>query len=186
MSGLNKLFEALALRSSRAEKERREPGLSGDGGPANEPESLSDAVWREVRAHTQAEVRALASKCLVESIYGDRPGLAYEDREALLQAAANRLYADALYRILKAQGNPPVEPRERILLWVDEALDDSPTGWRLAAKGAQNGEAAPRREANGSIIDAIVAAVERASWNGVLMKAAEQRLAAEAIVLAAE
>ena len=152
---------------------RREPGLR-------------KADWQAIRTQVQAEVRGLVSKSIVESVYYARPGVAYEDREVVLQAAANRLYADALYEISNATTAPRFEPSKEIMGWAEDALEESVFGWQGDESGLGNGDYEPSMEAKRSTTDAIFAALERASKNEVLQEAAKQRLHAEAAMGAAD
>lgn len=171
MSRIGKLFGIFSSKTDPGRGARREPGLGG-------------ADWQAIRTQVQAEVRGLVSKSIVESIYRSQPGSAYEDREVLLQAAANRLYADALYEISRAGKKPPFKPSKEILKWVRDALEETVTGWQL--DGAGNGDHTPTMEAKRATTDAIFAALERASQNAVLQEAAKQRVQAETAMVAAE
>ena len=124
----------------------------------------------------QTEVRALVSKSIVESVFYAPPRVSYENREAVLQATANRLYADALYAISSLGVTPPFEPSEEIMRWVEDALDESIAGWKRDDSGPELGEYEPPTEAKRATTDAIFAALERASKNGVLQEAANQRV----------
>lgn len=162
MTRIGRLFGIFSSKTVQEQGARREPGLAG-------------ADWQAIRERVQAEVRGLVSKSIVESIFYSPPRVAYEDREVVLQATANRLYADALFGISSAGVTPPFEPSEEIMRWVRDALDESVSGWRHDDNGSGNGEYEPPIEAKRSTTDAIFAALERASKNGVLQEAAKQR-----------
>jgi len=173
MSRISKLFGALSLKSAAAKDARREPGLVA-------------ADWQTIRARLQAEVRGLVSKSIIESIYSAQPGISYDDREVLLQATANRLYAGALYDVWNAGAKPPFEPSKEILLWVQEALDETLSGWQRTDSSLEDGEYDPPIEAKRATTDAIFAALERASKIEVLQEAARRRVEAETSMVAAE
>ena len=186
MSMLRKLFGAFSSQASQEQPDRREPGLAGASKTRNGKEPVLATDWQPIRDRTQAEVRGLVSKCIVEQIYETQPGVAYEDREVLLQSAANRLYADALYKVLSAAETPPFSPSEEIMRWARDGLDESQTGSQPGSSSSGDSGYDPPIEAKQSTTDAIYAALERASKNEVLVKAARQRIQAETVILAAE
>ena len=169
MSRIGKLFGIFSSQAPKVQNARHEPGLAGAG-------------WQAVRTQVQAEVRSLVSKSIVESVFYAPPRVSYEDREAVLQAAANRLYADALFEISSTGVAPPFEPSEEIMRWVGDALDDCVAGWQREKSGTEGGEYDPPIDAKRSTTDAIFAALERASKNGVLEEAAKQRVQAHVAV----
>lgn len=171
---MSRIGEFFGIFSSKADRKT---------GPRREPE-LEVTDWQSVKDQVQAEVRSLVSKSIVESVFYAPPRASYEDREAVLQATANRLYADALFEISSRGVTPPFEPSEEIMLWVREALEESVTDWRHQGNGAENGGYEPPVEAKRSTTDAICAALERASKNGILQKAAKQRIQATAEMVA--
>ena len=173
MSRIGKLFGIFSSQAAKEQDSRCEPGLAG-------------ADWQAVRTQVQGEVRGLVSKSIVESVFYAPPRVSYEDREAVLQAAANRLYADALYEISNAVTAPSFEPSEEIMRWVEDALDESVSGWQRDDNGPESGGYEPPVEAKRATTDAILAALERASKNAVLQEAAKQRVRAHAAMELAE
>jgi len=173
MTRIGKLFGIFSSQPVNGQNGRHEPGLSR-------------ADWEAIKTQVQGEVRSLVSKSIVESVFYAPPRVSYENREAVLQATANRLYADALFLISSAGAAPPFEPSEEVLRWVRDALDDCVASWRHDDSGTADGEYDPPIDAKRSTTDAIFAALERASQNAVLQEAAKQRVQAQAAMEMAE
>ncbi len=123
---------------------------------------------------------------MFESIYGAPRGVSPEDQDFLLQAAANRLYADVLYEILSESAKPPFEPVGEILQWAQEALDDALRGWQGKDCGGADGEYEPSIDDKQLTTKAIFEALSRASKKEVWQEAANKRAQVEVAMVAAE
>ncbi len=153
---------------------RREPEATGRRNRKARENGTSEH-WGAVERKVTAEVRAIVPKTMVESLCESRVASVSLDAEAVRQAAANRIFAEALYDILKIDAEPPFEPAGRILTWAEAALDEIGTAWRGDSEGendAARGETSP-------VIQAVAAALQRAAENAVLKEAALRRLEEE-------
>lgn len=187
MSKMGKLFGIFSRRSGRDQDWRREPGLAKTHKRRDSRElSLAAGDWQAIKDDFQAKVRGLVSKLIVESMFSDGPRVDYQNREVLLQAAANRLYADALYSIASTGVTKRSKPSRKILKWAEEALDEALANWQRQEYGSEDGDYEPSMREKRSITDAIYAALEQASGNDVLFEAAKQRVQSETEMVAAE
>ncbi len=187
MSRIRKLLGILTPRVFQADDGRREPQLAAARKLHRKKEpALTAPNWQAIKENLQAEVRGLVSKSVVESIYGAQRGVSPEDQDFLLQAAANRLYADVLYEILSESAKPPFEPAGEILQWAQEALDDAMRDWQGKDSGVEDGKYEPPIEAKRSTTDAIFEALKQATKNEVLQEAAKKRFQVQIAMVAAE
>ena len=182
MAGLSRLFRSLAGRTVGDESGRQEPRLAAARRLSRkEKRALATANWDAIRENLQAEVGGLVSKSIVESIYSSPPVVSPFDKAAMLQRAANRIYADTLYEILSEGEKPPFKPADRILQWAQDALDESLEDWQNrdpGMDGADDGQAQSSLDEKRSTTDAILEALHQASQNEVLQEAAHRRLEA--------
>lgn len=173
MSRVRRILRIFASKPVRGQRARSEPDLTATD-------------WQRIRECFEGETRALVSKSIIESIYSVQQVGAYQDRDVLLQAAANRLYADAMYGILSSGVKPPFEPAQEIMRWVREALEDAISGWQGEDGASKEVNYEPSIEHKRATTDAILAAFERASKHEVLMEAARRRVQVDTRMVAAE
>jgi len=119
-----------------------------------------------IKDKVQGEVRAISARTILEVIQSSQAGAPSMD-ELVRQQAINRLYADVLYDLLSNGAAPDVDPSARVLAWAREATD----GW---GRGQKNVDADLTRERE-ALARSILAALDSATRDGTLRKAAERR-----------
>ncbi len=127
--------------------------------------------WNAIEDKVRQQVRGLVSRTLLDDIYGRPREMTEEDEAFHLQEVVNRIYAEALYDILKAgepEASPAVEPAETVLAWVQKALET----WA----GDERGPEGAKVEDKAQLIESVIAAFQRAAADDVLKRAAAARI----------
>jgi hypothetical protein len=156
---------------NRTEKTRIEPGRPAERTPPTLGAAAGEPRWDAVRDKVQAEVCAVFARTVLELIQSSQARTPAMD-ELVRRQAINRLYADVLYDFLAAGEDPAFDPADRVLAWAREAMD------RWGADQAHLDAAMANSKA--ALSQSILAALEAASRDQTLRKAALERVKAAA------
>jgi len=150
-------------------KKTIEPAARGERRPPTLGAVAPDPGRDAIKAKVQSEVCAVLARTILELIQSSQARAPSMD-ELLRRQAINRLYADVLYDFLAGGEAPGYDPAEPVLRWAREAMDEWGAGRERLDPGLAGDKAA--------LSDAILSALEAASRDQTLRKAALQRLEA--------
>jgi len=123
----------------------------------------------EIKEKVQREVRAMMARTVPEQIQSSQAQAPSMD-ELIQRQTLNRLYADVLYDFMASGAPPSVDPADRVLAWAREAMET----WGKDKTDVTEDMARHRS----ALTESILAALETASRDETLRKAAEGRLKA--------
>ncbi len=140
--------------------ERKTPTLGVEAG-----ETQVDEIEEKV----QREVCAVMARTILELIQSSQARAPSMD-ELIQRQTINRLYADALYDFMASGAPPSVDPAHQVMGWARKAMEN----WGKDKKDVTEDMARHRA----ALSESILAALDAASRDPTLRKAAEQRFKA--------
>lgn len=156
-------------RFGRGKKKKEEPAERAErtaptlGAPADE------ARWGAIKAKVQGEICAILARTILELIQSSQARAPSMD-DVVRRQAINRLYADVLYDFLSGGEAPTFDPSAQVSGWAREAM----AKWGGDQTRLDEGMASDRA----ALSQSILAALEAASRDATLRKAALERLRA--------